>query len=87
MGAGVAGGRLGCSSAPVLSTSEQFQAYVKAGQQAEAEEWLSRLVNSAAGSCRGSRTVRLLLESQRAIPPAQPCNIPRPRIAPGASKR
>jgi tetratricopeptide (TPR) repeat protein len=31
---------------PVLSTSEQFQAYVKAGQQAEAEEWLSRLVTA-----------------------------------------
>lgn len=31
---------------PVLSTSEQFQAYVEAGQQAEAEEWLSRLVTA-----------------------------------------
>jgi Flp pilus assembly protein TadD len=29
---------------PVLSTSEQFQAYMKAGQQAEAEVWLIRLV-------------------------------------------
>jgi tetratricopeptide (TPR) repeat protein len=33
-------------AAPVLSTTEQFQAYVKAGQQAEAEEWLSRLVTA-----------------------------------------
>ncbi len=31
---------------PVLSTNEQFQAYVKAGQQAEGEEWLSRLVTA-----------------------------------------
>ena len=31
---------------PVLSTSEQFQAYVAAGQHAEAEEWLSRLVTA-----------------------------------------
>jgi len=31
---------------PVLSTSEQFQAYVAAGQPAEAEEWLSRLVTA-----------------------------------------
>lgn len=31
---------------PVLSTSEQFQAYVTAGQHAEAEEWLSRLVTA-----------------------------------------
>lgn len=29
-----------------LSTSEQFQAYMKAGQQAEAEAWLSRLVTA-----------------------------------------
>ncbi len=33
-------------AAPVLSTTEQFQAYMKAGQQAEAEEWLSRLVTA-----------------------------------------
>ena len=31
---------------PLLSTSEQFQAYVAAGQHAEAEEWLSRLVTA-----------------------------------------
>ena len=31
---------------PLLSTSEQFQAYVKAGQPAEAEEWLSRLITA-----------------------------------------
>lgn len=31
---------------PVLSTTEQFQAYVKAGEQAEGEEWLSRLVTA-----------------------------------------
>ncbi len=33
-------------AAPVLSISEQFQAYVKAGQQAEGEEWLSSLVTA-----------------------------------------
>jgi tetratricopeptide (TPR) repeat protein len=33
-------------AAPVLSTTEQFQAYVKAGQQAEGEEWLSGLVTA-----------------------------------------
>jgi tetratricopeptide (TPR) repeat protein len=33
-------------AAPGLSTNEQFQAYVKAGQQAEGEEWLSRLVTT-----------------------------------------
>lgn len=32
------------SPSPTLSTSEQFQAYMAAGQHAEAEEWLSRLV-------------------------------------------
>lgn len=31
---------------PVLSTTEQFQAYVNAGEQAEGEEWLSRLVTA-----------------------------------------
>ena len=31
---------------PVLSTNEQFRAYLKAGQYAEAEEWLSRLVTA-----------------------------------------
>ena len=31
---------------PLLSTTEQFQAYVKAGQHAEGEEWLSHLVTA-----------------------------------------
>ena len=36
----------GTPAASVLSTTEQFQAYVKAGQQAEGEEWLSCLVTA-----------------------------------------
>ena len=36
----------GAPLSSVLSTSEQFQAYVKAGQQTEAEEWLSRVITA-----------------------------------------
>lgn len=49
---------------PVLSTSEQFQAYVKAGQQAEAEEWLSRLVTAQPDHAEAGELFGSLLEAK-----------------------
>ena len=49
---------------PVLSTSEQFQAYVKAGQQAEAEEWLSRLVTAQLDDVEARDLFGSLLEAK-----------------------
>ena len=49
---------------PVLSTSEQFQAYVKAGQQAEAEEWLSRLVTAQPDHAEARELFGSLLEAK-----------------------
>jgi tetratricopeptide (TPR) repeat protein len=49
---------------PVLSTSEQFQAYVKAGQQAEAEEWLSRLVTAQPDYAEAAELFGSLLEAK-----------------------
>ena len=49
---------------PVLSTSEQFQAYVKAGQQAEAEEWLSRLVTAQPDIAEARELFGSLLEAK-----------------------
>jgi len=48
---------------PGLSTSEQFQAYVKAGQQAEAEEWLSRLVTAQPDHAEARELFGSLLEA------------------------
>jgi len=49
---------------PVLSTSEQFQAYMKAGQQAEAEEWLSRLVTAQPDHAEARELFGSLLEAK-----------------------
>jgi tetratricopeptide (TPR) repeat protein len=49
---------------PALSTSEQFQAYVKAGQQAEAEEWLSRLVKAQSDHAEARELFGFLLEAK-----------------------
>jgi len=49
---------------PVLSTSEQFQAYMKAGQQAEAEEWLSRLVTAQPDHAEDRELFGSLLEAK-----------------------
>jgi len=49
---------------PVLSTSEQFQAYVTAGQQAEAEEWLSRLVTAQPDDVEARDLFGSLLEAK-----------------------
>ena len=49
---------------PVLSTHEQFQAYVKAGQQAEAEEWLSRLVTAQPDDAEARELFGSLLEAK-----------------------
>ena len=48
----------------VLSTSEQFQAYMKAGQQAEAEEWLSRLVTAQPDHAETRELFGSLLEAK-----------------------
>jgi len=48
---------------PVLSASEQFQAYVKAGQQAEAEEWLSRLLTAQPDHAEARELFGSLLEA------------------------
>jgi tetratricopeptide (TPR) repeat protein len=49
---------------PVLSTSEQFKAYVEAGQQAEAEEWLSRLVTAQSDHAEARELFGSLLEAK-----------------------
>ena len=49
---------------PVLSTSEQFQAYVKAGQQTEAEEWLSSLVTAQPDHAEARELFGSLLEAK-----------------------
>jgi tetratricopeptide (TPR) repeat protein len=49
---------------PVLSMSEQFQAYLKAGQQAQAEEWLSRLVIAQPDHAEARELFGTLLESK-----------------------
>jgi len=49
---------------PVLSTSEQFKAYVEAGQQAEAEEWLSRLVTAQPDHAEARELFGSLLEAK-----------------------
>ena len=56
-----------CSVVPpahVLSTSEQFQAYVNAGQQAEAEDWLSRLVTAQPDHAEARELFGSLLEAK-----------------------
>jgi tetratricopeptide (TPR) repeat protein len=49
---------------PVLSTSEQFQVYMKAGQQAEAEAWLSRLVTAQPDHAEARELFASLLEAK-----------------------
>ena len=48
----------------VLSTSEQFKAYENAGQQAEAEEWLSRLVTAQPDHAEARELFGSLLEAK-----------------------
>jgi tetratricopeptide (TPR) repeat protein len=49
---------------PVLSTSEQFQAYVEAGQHSEAEEWLSHLVTAQPDNAEARELFGYLLEAK-----------------------
>ena len=49
---------------PLLSTSEQFQAYVKAGQPAEAEEWLSCLITAQPDHAEAFELFGSLLEAR-----------------------
>ncbi len=49
---------------PVLSTSEQFQVYLNAGQQAEAKEWLSRLVTAQPDHAEARELFGSLLEAK-----------------------
>lgn len=49
---------------PVLSTHDQFQAYMKAGQQAEAEEWLSRMVTAQPDDAEARELFGSLLETK-----------------------
>jgi tetratricopeptide (TPR) repeat protein len=49
---------------PVLSTSEQFQAYMKAGQQAEAEVWLIQLVMAQPDHAEARELFASLLEAK-----------------------
>jgi tetratricopeptide (TPR) repeat protein len=48
---------------PVLSTNDQFQAYVEAGQHSEAEEWLSRLVTAQPDHAEARELFGTLLEA------------------------
>ena len=52
------------SPSPVLSTSEQFQAYMKAGQHAEAEAWLSCLVMTQPDLAEARELFASLLEAK-----------------------
>ncbi|MDE3221570.1 MAG: tetratricopeptide repeat protein [Nitrospirota bacterium] len=52
------------SLSPVLSTSEQFQAYVEAGQHSEAEEWLSHLVTAQPDHAEARELFGSLLEAK-----------------------
>ncbi len=52
------------SPSPVLSTSEQFQAYMKAGQHAEAETWLSHLVMMQPDHAEARELFASLLEAK-----------------------
>ncbi len=49
---------------PVLSTSEQFQVYVEAGQHSEAEEWLSHLVTAQPDHAEARELFGYLLEAK-----------------------
>jgi tetratricopeptide (TPR) repeat protein len=49
---------------PVLSTHDRFQTYMKAGQQAEAEEWLSRLVTVQPDDAEARELFGALLETK-----------------------
>jgi tetratricopeptide (TPR) repeat protein len=49
---------------PVLSTQDQFQAYIKAGQQAEGEAWLSRLVTAQPDDAEARELFGFLLETK-----------------------
>ncbi|RPH76758.1 MAG: hypothetical protein EHM80_13970, partial [Nitrospiraceae bacterium] len=51
-------------SAASLSIGEQFQAYMKAGQQAEAEEWLSHLVTAQPDHAAARELFGSLLEAK-----------------------
>ncbi|MBI3806241.1 MAG: tetratricopeptide repeat protein [Nitrospirae bacterium] len=52
------------SLSPPISTSEQFQAYMKAGQQAEAEAWLSHLVMAQPDHAEARELFASLLEAK-----------------------
>jgi tetratricopeptide (TPR) repeat protein len=52
------------SLSPVLSTSEQFQAYVEAGQHSEAEEWLSHMVTAQPDHAEARELFGSLLEAK-----------------------
>jgi len=52
------------SPSPVLSISEQFQVYMKAGQQAEAEAWLSRFVMAQPDHAEARELFASLLEAK-----------------------
>lgn len=52
------------SLSPLLSTSEQFQAYVEAGQHSEAEEWLSHLVTAQPDNAEARELFGSLLEAK-----------------------
>ncbi|HKO30740.1 MAG TPA: tetratricopeptide repeat protein, partial [Nitrospiraceae bacterium] len=52
------------SIAPALSTHDQFHAYMKAGQQAEAQEWLSRLVMEQPDDAEARELFGSLLETK-----------------------
>src|SRR5262249_9092798 len=47
-----------------MSTKEQFQAYLEAGQRAEAERWLERLVNEKPNDAETRELLGSLLEAK-----------------------
>ena len=55
---------LGDSIEPVLSTQDRFQTYMKAGQQTEAEAWLSRLVIAQPDHAEARELFGSLLEAK-----------------------
>ncbi len=60
----------GESQAPVLSTSEQFQAYIQTGQLAQAEEWLGMVLNLEPNDAQAREFLGHVLEAKGDSPGA-----------------
>lgn len=60
----------GESQPPILSTSEQFQAYIKSGQLAQAEDWLGMILNLEPNDAQAREFLGQVLEAKGDSPGA-----------------